>query len=336
MRVSGQLAIHNAGVGFREGVKLPAALLLVLTAVAACGGRRAVAPPLPDVPRPIVFAHRGGSGEAPENTVRAMQAALAANPDVAIELDVRRSRDGHLVVIHDATVDRTTDGTGKVAELTLAELQALDAGHCATPGRGRGTASPAACRSESADRFPFRGQGYRIPTLAEVFAGLPTGTLIGIELKAPGYEAAVAELLRKSGRQGRLMVGSGQDEVAARLRALLPEVPQYFPRSAGVRFAAAAKFTNGALARPDYQVFAVPLKGAGLRLDTAGMIRAAHAAGVMITFWTINDPAEMDRLVRLGADGIITDYPGRAARLGSVVQAGDRSVRDSAAGTHAR
>jgi glycerophosphoryl diester phosphodiesterase len=328
MRVPGQLAIHNAGVGFRATARRAAALLLTLAAGAACQGSRPVSLPLSDVPRPIVFAHRGGSGEAPENTLRAMQAALAANPDVAIELDVRRSRDGHLVVIHDATVDRTTGGTGAVAQLTLAELQRLDAGHCATPGRGRGTASPAACRSDSADRFPFRGQGYRIPALAEVFAALPAGTLIGVEVKAPGYEAAVAELLRGSGRQGRLMVGSGQDEVAARLRALLPELPHYFPRSAGVRFAAAAKFTNGALARPDYQVFAVPVKGAGLRLDTAGMIRVAHAAGVMITFWTINDPAEMDRLVRLGADGIITDYPGRAARLGSVVQAGDRAVRD--------
>jgi glycerophosphoryl diester phosphodiesterase len=322
------LAIHNAGVGFRLSVQLPAALLLTLAAI-ACQGRRSVTPPLPDVPRPIVFAHRGGSGEAPENTLRAMQAALAANPDVAIELDVRRSRDGHLVIIHDATVDRTTDGTGKVAELTLAELRRLDAGHCATPGVGRGTASPRACKDvppgEPRLSFPFRGQGYRIPTLAEVLAGLPTGTLIGVEVKAPGFEAAVAELLRKSGRQGRLMVGSGQDEVAARLRALLPEVPQYFPRSAGVRFAAAAKFTNGALARPDYQVFAVPLKGAGLRLDTAGMIRAAHAAGVMIAFWTINDPAEMDRLVRLGADGIITDYPGRA----------DRAIKDRGAGTRA-
>jgi glycerophosphoryl diester phosphodiesterase len=315
MRVRGPLAIHNAGVGLR--VRSAAALLLALGAATACGGKKPVSPPLPDVPRPIVFAHRGGSGEAPENTLRAMQAALAANPDVAIELDVRRSRDGHLVVIHDASVDRTTDGRGAVAERTLAELQALDAGYCATPGRGRGTASPTTCRSDSADRFPFRGQGYRIPTLAEVFSALPRDTLIGIEVKAPGYETQLAEQLRQAGRPRRLVVGSAQDDVAAKLRALLPELPQYFPRSAGVRFAAAAKFTNGAMARPDYQVFAVPLKGAGLRLDTAGMIQAARASGVLIAFWTINDQAEMDRLVRLGADGIITDYPGRANRLAS-------------------
>jgi glycerophosphoryl diester phosphodiesterase len=250
-----------------------------------------------------------------------MRAALAANPQVAIELDLRRSRDGHLVVIHDSTVDRTTNGRGAVADLTLAELQALDAGYCATPGVGRGTAPARACKDvppgEPRLPFPFRGQGYRIPTLAEVFAALPRDTLIGIEVKSSGYEQDVATAVRGSGRQGRLIVGSGQDEVAGKLRALLPDLPRYFPRSAGVRFAAAAKFTNGALASPEYQVFAVPLKGAGLRLDTAGMVRVARASGVLIAFWTINDPAEMDRLVRLGADGIITDYPGRAIRLAS-------------------
>ena len=339
MTVSRRLAMHNGDVDFHARVRLAAAPLLV-GLVVACQGGRPAAPPFPDVPRPIVFAHRGGAGEAPENTLRAMQAAIAANPQVAIELDVRRSRDGHLVVIHDATVDRTTDGSGAVAALTLAELQRLDAGHCATPGVGRGTTTARACRAQLPEHvlkqlFTLRGQGYRIPTLAEVFDALPRSTLIGIEVKSAGYEAEVAAALRRSGRRGRLIVGSGQDDVAEKLRALLPELPHYFPRSAGVRFAAAAKLTNGALSRPDHQVFAVPLKGAGLRLDTAGMIRVARASGVMIAFWTINDPAEMDRLIRLGADGIITDYPGRAARLARVVQAGNRPVRDSAAGTRA-
>jgi glycerophosphoryl diester phosphodiesterase len=293
-----------------------AALWLPLLAPAACRGRPAGALPLAAVERPIIFAHRGGGGEAPESTVPAMLAALAANPRVAIELDVHRSRDGQLVVIHDPTVDRTTDGQGAVAELTVAQLRALDAGFCATPGQGRGTAPPAICRSPGpAGRFPFRGKGYHIPTLDEVLAALPRPTVIGVEAKAAGYEADLARALRASGRLDRLVVGSGRDEVAARLRALLPEVPHYFPRSAGVRFAMATKLTGGALARPDYQVFATPLAGAGFRLDTPGMIRAAHAARVMVAFWTINDPAEMDRLARLGADAIITDYPGRAVRL---------------------
>jgi glycerophosphoryl diester phosphodiesterase len=325
--------MHNAAVGPRAA----AAMLLLLTAtLTACARRPPAPPPLADVPRPIVFAHRGGAGEAPENTLAAMRAALAANPRVAIELDVRRSRDGHLVVIHDATVDRTTDGTGAVADLPLARLQALDAGYCATPGLGHGTAPPGRCPRDPLDgslraRFPFRGQGHRVPTLDEVFAALPADTLIGIEVKSGGYEQQVATLVQRSGRQRRLVIGSADDAVAVKLRPLLPGLAHYFPKSAGLRFAAATKLTGGALARPDYQVFAVPLTGAGLHLDTAGMVRAAHGSGVLISYWTINDPAEMDRLVRLGADAIITDYPGRATRA----TGGAASIKGSAASTRA-
>jgi glycerophosphoryl diester phosphodiesterase len=288
-----------------------ALIVLLLPGAAACRVRQAGA--LADVARPIVFAHRGGSGEAPENTLQGMQAALADNPAVAIETDVRRSRDGHLVMIHDATVDRTTNGQGKVEALTLAELQALDAGYCATPGIGRGTASASVCRAPGeAKRFPLRGRGYRIPTLAEVLAGLPAQTLIGIEVKAAGFEEQVARELRKAGRLRRLVIGSAIDDVSSRLRKLLPEVPHYFPRWAALRLTAAAKLSNGRLSRPVYQVLALPLKGGGFDLDTPGMVQVARQLGLTITYWTINDPAEMERLLRLGADGIITDYPRRA------------------------
>src|SRR5688500_15378311 len=140
-----------------------AGLLLFL---AACGGDPA--PPGPGVAGarpPLVFAHRGGSGEAPESTLEAFLAA-ARDPGVALELDLRASSDGHIVVIHDATVDRTTGGTGRVDQLTLAELQALDAGFCATPGRGSGTARRRDCDpAPDPQRFPIRGRGLRIPTL---------------------------------------------------------------------------------------------------------------------------------------------------------------------------
>ena len=165
---------------------------MLLTTALGGGACRVRQPtPLLDVPRPIVFAHRGGAGEGPESTIPTMLAALKLGPNLAIEIDVRRSADGHLVVIHDAKVDRTTNGTGAVERLTLSELQALDAAYCATPGVGRGSASGSACRAPgSAGRFPLRGKGYRIPTLAEVFAALPAQTLIGIEVKAPGFEDA--------------------------------------------------------------------------------------------------------------------------------------------------
>src|SRR4051812_14595546 len=109
---------------------------------------------------PMLVAHRGGSGLKPENTLAAfLDADGLWNADM-IELDVRVTADGHCVVIHDAVVDRTTNGTGPVASMTLDELQSLDAGHQFTPDRGA--------------TFPFRGQGIRVPTIQEVFAALPS------------------------------------------------------------------------------------------------------------------------------------------------------------------
>jgi glycerophosphoryl diester phosphodiesterase len=290
-----------------------AALAALGTLVGACR-EPARAPVLSDVRRPIVFAHRGGSGEGPESTLAAMLAAVARDPDVAIEMDLHRSRDGHLVVIHDDTVDRTTDGHGRVAALTLAELQALDAGHCATPGRGRGTAPAAACRAGGGD-FPFRGRGHRIPTLDEVLAALPRTTAIMIEVKAGGFEAQVAETLRRSGRQGRLVMGSGKDDVAAKLRRALPDALQFFPRGPGLRLGAGLKLAGGRLSRPDYQVLATPRAALGARIDSPAMLAAARRLGILVAFFTINDEAEIEALVRAGADAIITDYPARARRV---------------------
>ena len=294
-------------------LRLAFALTASLTP-SACRAQAPPTPPFPDLARPIIFAHRGGAGEAPESTLGAMQAALAANPGVAIELDVHQSRDGHIVVIHDDTVDRTTNGTGPVAQRTLAELQALDAGYCATPGQRRGTAPRGACRAATGS-FPFRGKGYRIPTLDEVLATLPRETLIGIEVKAAGFEPTLAERLRASGRLRRLVVGSARDDIAQRLRKLLPQVPHYFPRWAGMRFATAIKLSDGRLSSPDYQVFATPRAASGMQLDTAGLIRAASKLGVLVAYWTINDADDMERLLRLGAHAIMTDYPDRASKV---------------------
>jgi glycerophosphoryl diester phosphodiesterase len=125
--------------------------------------------------RPFLFAHRGGGGTQPEATLPTFLATQANDPAAVIEFDVRRSQDGVLVVIHDDTVDRTTNGQGRVDHLTLAELQALDAGFCTTPGEGDGTAPVGQCKpsktttapaalpvpSPSSSNFPFRGHGQR-------------------------------------------------------------------------------------------------------------------------------------------------------------------------------
>jgi glycerophosphoryl diester phosphodiesterase len=243
-----------------------AALAALLTLAAACRAPER-APVLADLRRPIVFAHRGGSGEGPESTLATMLAALARDPEVAIELDVHRSRDGHLVVIHDDTVDRTTDGHGRVSALTLAELQALDAGHCATPGRGRGTAPPGACAVAGGD-FPFRGRGHSIPTLDQVLAALPRETPMMVEVKEAGFEDQLAETLRRSGRLDRLVMGSGRDDTARKLRQALPDALQFFPRASGVRLGAGLVLAGGRLSQPAYQVLATPRAALGARIDS--------------------------------------------------------------------
>jgi glycerophosphoryl diester phosphodiesterase len=261
---------------------------------------------------PLVFAHRGGGGVTPESTLDTFLAAHARNPEAVIEFDVHRSSDGHIVVIHDDTVDRTTNGSGQVTERTLAELQALDAGYCATPGVGIGAADEGDCHAADPSRFPFRGQGYRIPTMDEVFAALPMDTFISVELKQPGIEPALAAALRASGHMDHLIVGSEHDDVAVRLKDLLPELPHYYPTAAATCLALTAKTVSSYAACPHYEAFASPLSGAGLALDTRGVLNAAHRDGVAVIYWTIDEHAEMERLFRLGADGIYSDYPADA------------------------
>jgi glycerophosphoryl diester phosphodiesterase len=297
------------------------ALLILIAAALGCADDKPH-PFFAGQRRPFIFAHRGGGGIEPEATLPALRNARMHYPDAIVEFDVHRSKDGHLVVIHDDTVDRTTNGTGRVAEKTLAELQALDAGHCASPGKGDGTASAEECRSSlDPENFPFRGKDYRIPSLEEVLGQLPMDALLSIEVKAPGYEKQFADVMRASGRLSRLVVGAEDDEIAIRLRDLLPEVPHYLPRGAATCLALAAKVGVDYPACPTYHIFASPLSGAGLKLDTRGVLSSFQARGMMVVYWTINEESEIERLLRLGADGVFTDYPDRARRVVDALRA---------------
>ena len=287
------------------------ALVLVAGGLLGCGAEP-LHPFLASRSKPLIFAHRGGGGITPEETLPTFLRAQGEDASAVIEMDVRRTADGALVLLHDETVDRTTNGTGAVASLTLAQVQALDAGHCARPGVGDGTAAAAECRTLAASQFPFRGQGYRVPLLTEVLAALPLGTSISVELKVPGPEAEVARLVRESGHLPNAVVGSESDEIAERLRDLLPGTANFLPRNAAVCFTVAAK--TGVLkgSCPDYALFASPLEGAGLALDTERVINGAHSVGMAMVYWTINSEPVMERLFLRGADGVFTDYPDRA------------------------
>lgn len=214
-----------------------------------------------------------------------------------LELDVHLSRDGHVVVIHDETVERTTNGTGSVAGMTLAELRGFDAGHKFSPDGGR--------------TRPYGGRGLRVPTLAEVLQEFP-GVAVNIDMKAgrPGIEAAVLQVLREAGAEGRALVVSSKHGAVRRFRKI----------SGGRVSTGASRFETGVfyalsrlhlerLLRPAYDALQVPLRHRGIPLVTRRFVEAAHARGVRVDAWTINQAGEMRRLLDLGADVIMTDSP---------------------------
>ena len=251
---------------------------------------------------PINLAHRGASKMAPENTMEAFRLGIEAGAG-GLELDVHLTRDGRVVVIHDPTVDRTTGGTGAVAEMTLDELRALDAGHRFNPDDG-------------AD-FPYRGRNVRVPTLAEVLRVFP-GVVVNIDMKAdrPAIEASVLRVLREAGAGGRALVVSSRYSAVRRFRKI----------SGGSISTGASRLEIGVfylfsrlrlewLLRPAYDALQVPPTHRGIPLVTRRFIDAAHARGVRVDAWTISGVDEMHRLLDLGVDVIITDRPDTLAEV---------------------
>jgi glycerophosphoryl diester phosphodiesterase len=240
--------------------------------------------------RPVV-AHRGNRAHAPENTVESFRQAIALGVD-AIELDVHVSRDGEPVVIHDPTLDRTTDGRGAVAARTVAELQRLDAGARFTADGGR--------------TFPYRGRGITVPTLEEVLALTRDLPLI-VELKAVAAAQPALRMLERAGALGRVLVGSFADA------ALLPFQRAGIPVSGASR-ALARLYLPAVLGhRPrslPFQAMCVPRFHHGLPLPVRGLARLMRAAGGTAHVWTVNDPARAVRLWTAGVNGIISDDPG--------------------------
>jgi len=243
--------------------------------------------------RPMVYAHRGGAALAPENTLAAFDAGLAAGAD-GIELDVRLAADGVAVLMHDPTVDRTTDGSGPVDALTAAELSALDAG----------------CRFERDGAFPFRGRGVGVPSLRAVLERRRDTSLI-VELKSsdPRLVQAVVDDIHAAGAAGRVTVGSFQKGALDAVRALDPSI------RTGADTDDVRNGVDGLRAKPVFDAFQVPEVFAGMRVVTPEFIARAHDAGVTVVVWTVNREDDMRRLLDWGVDGLITDRPDIAAPL---------------------
>ncbi len=249
-------------------------------------------------PRPIAIGHRGCAGELPENTLASFERALADGAAV-IESDVHQTRDGVPVLIHDPDVARTTDGRGAVDELDWKDLARLDAGHRFARPDGS---------------TPFRGAGHRIPSLAEALDALP-GARFNLELKhdAPGLVERTLALLREVGREETTLVTAGDDGLMQRLRRAVAESESRVALGASAgevaRFALAAR--NGAAPPPGPMALQIPAGFGGRPLATPELVRAAREAGVYLHVWTINDPDEIEALLELGVDGIVSDFPAR-------------------------
>ena len=251
---------------------------------------------------PPNFAHRGASALAPENTLEAFRLAVESGAR-GLELDVHVTRDGEVVVIHDASVDRTTDGSGAVAGMTLAELRGLDAGYRFSPDGGR--------------TYPYRGRGLGIPTLAGVYEEFPTAR-VNLDIKGPGQgaEEAVLRVIRSAGAEERSLVVSDDHAVVRRFRRISGgNISTGASRLEIATFYALSKLRLERLARPAYDALQVPLDYRGISLVTPRFVRAAHSRGVRVDAWTINDPGEMRRLLDLGVDVVMTDRPGTLAGL---------------------
>lgn len=247
---------------------------------------------------PLLVAHRGGRGLVPENTLPAFRDAVERWQADAIELDVHASADGHCVVIHDPTVDRTTDGTGAVAELTLEELRRLDAGYRFT--------------SDGGATFPFRGQGIRIPTFPEVLAALPDTPLV-VELKTAAAQEPLRRAMRAAGCEARVCVAG---ERSAFVTALADHPgPRSVAREPLLRLWLLTRLGLSRLWRPAGHAAHIPETFRGLRVVTPALVRALHERGLAVYIWTVNDPADMVRLLEWGVDGILTDRPDLLARV---------------------
>jgi glycerophosphoryl diester phosphodiesterase len=239
---------------------------------------------MPDHGRPLNIAHRGASAYAPENTLAAFRLALEMGAD-GFELDVMLSADGHLVVIHDDTADRTTDGSGPVQEKTLAELKALDAGA----------------------RFDARFAGERIPTLREIF-DLVAGdrAFVNVEiktdsLKGDGLEEKLVALIRRYGLGECLLISSFNPFALWRMRRLAPDLPLALLYAEDQRIHLRDRWF-AFLSHPD-------ALNPSFRMATQEHVRRAKSKGHRLYVWTVDEEKEMRRLIALGVDGIITNKP---------------------------
>jgi len=249
----------------------------------------------------LVLAHRGGRGLWPENTLYAFRRAAQLGADV-LDMDIHALKDGTLVVIHDDTVDRTTDGSGNVQDYTLTGLQKLDAGYRWTADDGKS--------------YPYRGQGIRIPTLQEVFLEFP-GRRMNIEIKQPqpGTYDDLCHMLGEHDLSNSVVIAAFSTDVIQAFRRACPGVATAAATGEALPYYILSVLSLGKAYHPASETLQLPGFRNGKLLLTGSFMRTAHAYNMQVYAWTIDDITEMQSLIQAGVNGIITDYPDRLLKV---------------------
>jgi len=251
-----------------------------------------------DIKRPLVIAHQGGDGVWPGDTMFAFEHAVEIGADV-LEMDAHITKDSQIVLMHDEKVDRTTDGTGLIEDLSLDQLKQLDAAYKWSTDDGK--------------TFPYRGQGIQVPTLEELFQKFPQMRyVIEIKLTQNPIDKPLCDLIRKHDMQDKVVIASFHDQAMKNFRATCPEVATSASRGEVTTFVILGKVFLGGLIAPKYESIQPPYdpsESKNIPIMTKRFIREAHAKNLAVEPWTVNDPALMKQYIEWGVDGVMTDRP---------------------------
>jgi glycerophosphoryl diester phosphodiesterase len=241
------------------------------------------------------MAHQGSCTKAPSNTLPAFEIAVREGADV-LETDMHWTKDGCIVLCHDETVDRTSNGEGPIKDFTLEELKQLDFGYRFTPDGGK--------------TYPYRGRGIQIPTLREAVQAFPDIRFnIDIKPSRPVYLRRFIREICELGAESRILIASFHHHVLQRFRALNPSIAT----SASVRecghFCVRLWAGLDKQRRMPFDAFQVPVDAFGIPVITKRFVECAHRVGKKVHVWTVDDPKTMVELLKLGVDGIVTNRP---------------------------
>ena len=242
-----------------------------------------------------VIAHRGGAIEAPENTLFAYEQAVGISPKVILELDVHYTSDKQIVIFHDRTLDRTTNGTGEIKNHTLEDLRKLDAAYHFKDQNGE---------------YSLRGRGIQIPTITELFDKYPdTRMIIEIKPNSQDLTKEVYELVKKYNRLDKTILGSEHSKLMHYLRALDKDALTTAGQDEVLRTLMLLNLNLAAFDSMKADAYCIPEKHSGIQVLSSKLLEQINKRGKKAYIWTINETEEMERLLKENVHGIITDRP---------------------------